>query len=79
MTGSGGCNDLTGAYKLTGNQIIFDGIAATRKACLEGMDTEGTFMAALGKVRSWKILGEHLELFDAAGSLLGRLEARALR
>jgi uncharacterized lipoprotein YbaY/heat shock protein HslJ len=79
LTGSGGCNDLTSAYKLTVNEITFNGIAATRKACLEGMDTEGEFLAVLENVRSWKILGEHLELYDAGGALLARLEARALK
>ena len=79
VTGSGGCNDLAGAYNLSGDEITFSGVLATRKACLEGMDTEGALLAAFGNVRSWKILGEHLELYDAGGSLLARFEARALK
>jgi hypothetical protein len=43
------------------------------------MDIEAAFFAALGRVRSWKIIGEHLELYDAGGSPLALFEARALR
>jgi len=30
-------------------------------------------------VRTWKVLGQHLELFDATGTMVARFEARALR
>jgi hypothetical protein len=33
----------------------------------------------LPRVRTWKVIGQHLELFDAAGTILARFEARALR
>jgi hypothetical protein len=29
--------------------------------------------------KTWKIVGEHLELFDASGVLLARFEARYLK
>ena len=48
-----------------------------RSCCPEEMDTERHFAGALEQVRSWRILGDHLELFDSDGSLLARLEARA--
>jgi copper homeostasis protein (lipoprotein) len=35
VTGFGGCNNLTGAYKLSGDQITFMRVAATRRACLK--------------------------------------------
>lgn len=76
VTGSGGCNSLTGAYKLNGSELIISGVAATRMACIEGMDTEAAFFKALENVRSWKILGQHLELYDSGGNPLVRLEAR---
>jgi len=46
-------------------------------ACPEGMETERDFVKALEQVRSWKILGNHLELIDGSGTLLARLEAGA--
>lgn len=79
VTGFGGCNSLSGAYNLSGSEITFSGIAATQMACIQGMDIEAAFFAALGRVRSWKIIGEHLELYDARGSPLALFEARALR
>jgi heat shock protein HslJ len=48
-------------------------------ACPEEMETERDFVGALEQVRSWKILGDHFELFDSGGNLLARLEARALK
>lgn len=48
-------------------------------ACVAGMDTEKEYLETLPQVRTWKVLGQHLELFDAAGTMLARFEARALR
>jgi copper homeostasis protein (lipoprotein) len=79
LTGFGGCNNLAGSYTLKGNELTLGRIAATRKACLEGLDIEGAFFKALEKVRTWKIFGEHLELYDAEANMLARLEARALK
>jgi hypothetical protein len=35
-----------------------------------------SFPDALAHVKTWKTVGEHLELFDVGGSLLARFEAR---
>jgi uncharacterized lipoprotein YbaY/heat shock protein HslJ len=79
VTGFGSCNNLTGSYKLNGDQITFSGTATTRRACLPSMEMEGAFFKALEHVRTWKISGEHLELYDATGKMLARFEARALK
>ena len=76
--GSGGCNRLIGSYELDGKQLTFGQLATTRMACREGMDTEAAFTAALEEVRTWRIAGQHLELFDDGGQLVARCEARAL-
>jgi len=49
----------------------------TFMACPEGMDTERDFIGVLEQVRSWRILGNHLELIDGSGNLLARLETGA--
>jgi heat shock protein HslJ len=41
------------------------------------METERDFIGVLEQVRSWKILGNRLELIDGSGTLLARLEAGA--
>lgn len=79
VTGSGGCNNLTGTYRLKGNEVTFSAIAVTRRACVTGMDIEGALFAAIAKVQSWKILGEHLELYDTSGKMVARFEARPLK
>ena len=77
--GSGGCNRLMGGYELNGDKLTFGQMAGTMMACLEGMDTEKAFLDALGQVNTWKIVGQHLELFDAADTLVARFEARHMK
>jgi copper homeostasis protein (lipoprotein) len=79
IAGSGGCNRFTGTYQQNGDRLTFGKMAMTFMACPEGMETERDFVTALEQVRSWKILGEHLELFDGNGAFLARFEARALK
>ncbi len=64
-SGSGGCNRLMGSYELNGDKLTFGQMAGTMMACPEGMDTEKAFLEALKQVNKWKIVGQHLELFDA--------------
>ena len=47
-------------------------------ACPEGMETEAAFTAALSKVRTWQIIGEHLEVYDADDAFLARFERRLM-
>jgi copper homeostasis protein (lipoprotein) len=77
--GSGGCNRLVGSYVLNGDKLTFGQMAGTMMACPEGMDTEKAFLEALRQVNTWKIVGQHLELFDAAGNLMARFEARHMK
>jgi heat shock protein HslJ len=77
--GSSGCNRLMGGYAREGEALAFSRLAGTRMACAEGMDTEQQFLAVLEQTKTWKIVGGHLELFDAGGRLLARFEARDLQ
>jgi heat shock protein HslJ len=76
VSGSGGCNQLTGTFELKGNQLKFGQMAGTRMACPEGMDTEQAFLTSLGQVTTWKITGQSLELFDSDGKVLAQFKAR---
>jgi copper homeostasis protein (lipoprotein) len=75
VSGSGGCNRLTGTYTLNGDSITFSKVAATMMACPKGMDTEQHFIRTLDTAKSWKIIGRLLELDDADGTLVARFEA----
>lgn len=76
VVGSGGCNNMGGSYVLEGGQLRFSQMFSTKMACAEGMEQEQAFLAALEKVASWRIEGERLELFDAAGQSIARFESR---
>ena len=79
VAGSGGCNRLMGSYTLEGERLAFSQMAGTKMACPQGMDVEQAFHAALGKVASWRIDGETLELFDTSGTLVAQFESRYMR
>jgi len=79
VSGSGGCNRLTGSYEINGDQLSLGEMASTMMACLKGMDTEQAFLKALSQVKTWKITGQHLELFDIDGKLVARLEAHHMK
>lgn len=75
VSGSGGCNRLTGGYEVKGEELKFGQMASTRMACVSGMETEQKFLTALGQVKKWRIAGRELELMDDSGALVAVLEA----
>jgi copper homeostasis protein (lipoprotein) len=77
VAGAGGCNRLMGGYTRQGNALGFDRMAGTMMACAEGMDVEQALHRALQDVATWRSNGAMLELLDAEGRLLVRMEARA--
>ena len=79
VSGSGGCNRITGGYALEGDRLTFKQMAGTMMACVEGMDTERAFLGALQQVTRATITQQQLELLDASGTVLARFEAVHLR
>ena len=75
VTGSGGCNRLSGSYQVNGDRISLGRVASTMMACVDGMKTEQNFLKALGRAVRWRISGQRLELLDAAGTPLASFEA----
>lgn len=77
VAGSDGCNRLTGTYELTGDAIKFGRMAATQMACPDtDATTERAFRDALQNASRLKVAGDRLELYDAAGALVARFQAR---
>jgi len=72
--GSGGCNGILGKYELEADRLAFKGVAMTRMACKQGMETEQAFLTALNQVGSWKITGRKLELLDGEGRTVAEFE-----
>jgi copper homeostasis protein (lipoprotein) len=77
VTGSGGCNRISGSYESGGDTLTFGPITSTRMAC-PGMETETAFLKALEGTRRFRLVGRHLDLEDARGTVLARLEERNL-
>ena len=65
-----------GRYEVEDGSLTFSALATTRMACPAGMDVERRFLAALRATSRTEITQQRLELFDADGRLLARLEAR---
>ncbi len=76
VSGYAGCNRLMGGYTLAGSKLSFTQLAGTMMACAQGMDLEQQLHAALTRVAGWRLAAGDLELLDAGGSAVARLENR---
>ena len=55
ISGSGGCNRMSGTATIAGDTITFGPIASTKMACSRtAMNQENRFFAALNDVRAWR-------------------------
>ncbi|KGE03193.1 YbaY family lipoprotein [Pseudohaliea rubra] len=79
LTGSDGCNRLSGRYDVDGRRMTLGTIAATRMACPTGMEQAVRLHGVLEQVAHYRIMGRHLELLDQDGKLRLRFEAVALQ
>ena len=77
VTGSGGCNRISGSYEAGTGTLRFSPMIATQMAC-PAMETETAFLRALNGTRRFRIQGRILELMDGGGKTLVRLEERNL-
>ncbi|MCB1389406.1 MAG: META domain-containing protein [Rhodobacteraceae bacterium] len=74
LTGSGGCNRLTGHVSAPGEGRISFQVGTTLMACPGPiMRVEQAFMAALRDARSYDSAGDILTLRDAAGEPVAQL------
>jgi putative lipoprotein len=79
VRGFSGCNRFTGDYERKESQLRFKPLAATRMACLEGMEQEQRFLGLLGGVVRFTISGDSMALYSGDGRLILRFEAVALQ
>ena len=72
LTGDNGCNLYSGSYRLSGAGLTFTPPAQTMMACTDGgrAEQETAFAAALAAVASVRGANTHLELLDAAGTVV---------
>ena len=70
-TGFAGCNDFSGSYELDDSELIFsDELTVTLASC-EGpaQEVEDAYLAGLGRIGSWSIDQDRLELYDNLGDM----------
>jgi putative lipoprotein len=72
---TGGCNQMTGTYRVTEGGLAFSPFASTRMACPDVMQQEHALGQALAATRSYRVDGPVLELKDAKGVVLARFQA----
>lgn len=71
-----GCNQLVGAFEMTGDRLTFKPAATTLMACPPPLaELERRLGEMLDAVRHWQIRGSTLELKDSAGRSTALLEA----
>lgn len=78
VSGSGGCNRLSGTFTRSGVTLRFGQLAATRMACPDPVRgaTEAQFLSALQTTTSYRIAGPgRLALLDAGGRTVATLNA----
>lgn len=77
IAGFAGCNRMFGGYTLSGDQIRFDQMGATKMACVDAarMKLEQDYLQMLSQVARWKITASTLQLLDATGAPLASFAA----
>ena len=79
VSGSGGCNRVSGSYQRTGTTLKIGPLASTRRACIDAGRTqvETQFLAALQGTTRYTLAGGELVLIDGNGQTLARLTSGA--
>jgi heat shock protein HslJ len=82
VSGSGGCNRVSGSFTRTGSSLRIGQLGSTRLACPDPTRgaNETQFFAALQATASYRLAGPgRLALLDAGGHTLANLSAAAAR
>jgi heat shock protein HslJ len=74
VSGSDGCNRLTGPYTVKGEAITFGPIAGTQMACPKTEEIANRLHAALKGASHWRIEGGRLQFYGATGKPLAVFE-----
>lgn len=75
VSGSDGCNRLTGVYAAGNDTLNMSQLASTRMACLNNGDLAQKYNEALSKVTHYQVFGKTLKLMDRHGNLLIQYES----
>jgi heat shock protein HslJ len=76
LSGSGGCNRVSGTFERNGNTLKMSQLASTRTACADAARgaSEAQFFAALQSTASYRLQGpSRMSLLDSSGRTLAIL------
>lgn len=76
VSGSDSCNRMSGGYELKGDAIKFNRMMGTLMGCPNVGDVDRAFREALASASRLSVVGDRLELFDAAGKRVALFAAR---
>jgi heat shock protein HslJ len=71
VSGNSGCNNYSGGYETSGDQLKIGPLASTRMFCDKPagvMDQEQQYLAALQNAATYEIMGDTLTIRDAGGA-----------
>jgi len=74
---TGGCNQMSADYQLSGASLTFGPFISTQRACSDGMERDQALAQALESTASHRIDGGRLEILNASGAVLARFDAAA--
>lgn len=79
LTGSTGCNDLSGPYTTNGNRIAIGPLAVTERSCLDSalMAQERDLLDALEVAATYEIRGDRLLMTDTSGTQMAEFVGNA--
>lgn len=70
VSGTSGCNDYNGSYKIDGNLLSVSNLSSGRKACDQPvMDQETAYLAALEAATAFQVQGEQLLIDSTMGPI----------
>jgi heat shock protein HslJ len=76
ISGTGGCNNISGAYRMSGSSLRIGPVASTRKACIDASRNalETRFLSVLEGTTGYNVKGGQLTLLDGRSMPLAVLE-----
>lgn len=78
VSGFSGCNQYMGDYQVTGENLLFDSMSSTLRACPDNL-TEKMLFAAFAKTVGVNLEGIELRLLGEAGEELAVFEATRMK
>lgn len=72
VSGSGGCNRISGPAATSGSDIKLGPLISTRMFCEGKMEIEAAFIAALEAAKTFELGAEALALKDGSGAALAK-------